>query len=355
MFGLSVFQHFSPIGLDIRDRSLRAIQLNGDRSAVVHAIEMEIEGPDDTSSDSTAKVAGTIRTVLREKGFRGWNAVLAVGHPDLLVQNIRVNDSPERSLTNSVLDEVISRTSLNPETVEIRCLDVGPVQQGETQRREVLLLTCRKAAVTERTEIANMAGIRLLALDAEPAALARAVLRQYRRQTDQSQTMLIVRIGQRNTLVLIIRGDHPLFAKYLPFGGHDLDQALVQQLQIPLESAMILRQGYGERRREQRDPEIVQTVQDCLQPLWDSWLEEIAKCARYYQVTFRGQPIERVVMSGSEVTSELQERLERFFDLPVEILDPFRAIHCQRQINMTPDWDIAVGLALYSYTSPVLA
>ena len=355
MVSLSVFQHFSPIGLDIGDRLLRAIQLNGDRSAVVHAIEMEIECSDDTSANISGTLARTVRAALREGGFRGRHAVLAVGHPDLLVQNIRVNDSPERSLTSSVLEEVVARTALNPENVEIRCVDVGAVQQGETQRREVLLLTCRKVAVTERTQMADMAGIRLLALDAEPAALARAVLRQYRRQTDQSQTMLLVRLGQRNTLVLVIRGDRPLFAKYLPFGGHDLDQALVQQLQIPLESALILRQGYGERRREQRDPEIVRTVQDCLQPLWDSWLEELAKCARYYQVTFRGQPIERVILSGSEATLEWQERLEKFFDLPVELLDPFRAIQRPGYIDVTSDWDVAVGLALYSHTTSVLA
>ncbi|MGQ9505176.1 MAG: pilus assembly protein PilM [Thermogutta sp.] len=355
MVSFSVFRRLSPIGLDIGPRSLRAVQLNGDRSCVVHAMELEITTGGDPRADSVAAIAGSVRTILREGGFRGGNVVLSIGHPDLLVQNIRINDSPENLLASTVLEEMASRANINPETVEIRWIDAGVILQGEAQRREVVLLTCRKATVTERIQLANHAGVRLVALDAEPAALARAVLRQYRRQTDQSRTVLFIRIGQRNTLVFIMRGGHPLFAKYLPFGGDDLDQALVRQFQIPLESALVLRQGYGERRRDQRDPEIVKTVQECLQPLWNSWLEEIARCARYYQVTFRGQPIERVIISGSEATSELQERLERFFDLPIEILDPFRAIRCAAEIDMSPQWDLAIGLALYANPASALS
>lgn len=353
MVSFSVFRRLSPIGLDIGPRSVRAVQLSADRSSVVHAVETEIDASQDSSADAIASMANTVRATLREGGFRGGNVVLSLGHPDLLLQNIRISDGPETPLASSVLEEITSRANISPENVEIRWIEAGVVQQGETQRREVLLLTCRKAAVTERIQLAEKAGIRLLALDAEPAALTRTVLRQYRRQSDQSQTVLLLRIGQRNTLVFITRGDHPLFAKYLPFGGDDLDQALVRQFQIPLESAVILRHGYGERRRDQRDPEVVKTVQECLQPLWNSWLDEIARCARYYQVTFRGQPIERVVLSGSEATSELQERLEKFFDLPVEILDPFRAIRCPQEIDMSSQWDLAIGLALYA--SPVSA
>jgi len=355
MVNFSVFRRLSPIGLDIGPRSLRAVQLSGDRSSIVHAVEMEIDTSQDSSADAISSIANTVRVALRDGGFQGGSVVLSLGHPDLLLQNIRISDTPDAPLANGVLEEIASRANISPENVEIRWIDAGVVQQGETQRREVLLLACRKAAVTERIQLAEKAGIRLLALDAEPAAVTRAVLRQYRRQTDQSQTMLFLRIGQRNTLVFITRGDHPLFAKYLPFGGDDLDQALVRQFQIPLESALVLRHGYGERRRDQRDPEVVRTVQECLHPLWNSWLEEIARCARYYQVTFRGQPIERIIISGSEATVELQERLEKFFDLPVEILDPFRAIRCPQEIDMSPQWDLAIGLALYTNPGSAVA
>jgi len=42
MTGFSVFRRLSPIGMDIGHRRVRAVQLNGDRSAVVRAMEMEI-------------------------------------------------------------------------------------------------------------------------------------------------------------------------------------------------------------------------------------------------------------------------------------------------------------------------
>ncbi|HOP76764.1 MAG TPA: pilus assembly protein PilM [Thermogutta sp.] len=354
MTGFSVFRRLSPIGMDIGHRRVRAVQLNGDRSAVVRAMEMEITASEADDSDRSALIAKIIREVLREGRFQCRNVVFAMSHPDLSVQNIRINDAPEKPLTESVLEEVAARANINQENVEIRCIDAGLVQQGEIQRREVVLLTCRKTAISERIQIANQAGIRLVGLDAEPAALARAVLQQYRRQSDRTQTMLLIRMGAEHTLVMILRGDQPLFAKYLNFGGHDLDQALVRQFQIPIESALVLRQGYGERRRDHRDPEVVRTVEECLEPLWNSWLEEIARCARYYQVTFRGQPIERVILAGSEATPELREKLESFLDLPTEVLDPFRAIRCHETVDAARDWDLAIGLALYSPATPCL-
>ncbi len=354
MSGFSVFRRLSPIGVDIGHRWLRAIQLNGDRSDVVHAVEMEITTSEANGSEITVLTARMVREVLREGRFQGRNVVFAVSHPDLLVQNIRINDSPGKPLTESVLEEVAARANINQEGVEIRCIDAGLVQQGEIQRREVVLIACRKTAISERIHIADQAGIRLVGLDAEPAALARAVVRQYRRQSDQNQTMLVIRMWAQHTLAMILRDGHPLFAKYLNFGGQDLDQALVKQFQIPVESALVLRKAYGERRRDHRDPEVVRTVEECLQPLWNSWLEEIARCARYYQVTFRGQPIERVVVSGSEATPELREKLESFLELPTEVLEPFRAIRCPETIDAAPHWDLALGLALYAPAAPVL-
>ncbi|HPZ83913.1 MAG TPA: hypothetical protein PL064_10785, partial [Thermogutta sp.] len=58
--------------------------------------------------------------------------------------------------------------------------------------------------------------------------------------------------------------------------------------------------------------------------------------------------------AGSEATPELREKLESFLDLPTEVLDPFRAIRCHETVDAARDWDLAIGLALYSPATPCL-
>ena len=73
---------------------------------------------------------------------------------------------------------------------------------------------------------------------------------------------------------------------------------------------------------------------------------ELALCIRYHSVTFRGQPLARVVLGGGEATPLLAESLGRMLNLKCELSDPFRALSLQRDVGRRGLWDVAAGLAL---------
>jgi len=54
-------------------------------------------------------------------------------------------------------------------------------------------------------------------------------------------------------------------------------------------------------------------------------------CLRYYHVTFRGQPLARVVLGGGEATETMAEWLSGRLDLPCEMANP-----CGRSASMAP-------------------
>ena len=73
---------------------------------------------------------------------------------------------------------------------------------------------------------------------------------------------------------------------------------------------------------------------------------ELAMCVRYHSVTFRGQPLARVVLGGGEATQSLADTLGKQLNLKCELSDPFRALPMQRDLGRRGLWDVAAGLAL---------
>lgn len=344
----TLWDRASPIGLDIGTYTVKAVQLNSARSEVLEAAEVDVPHLPNDLQAAESILAQCIQDLLKRGRFRGRQVVMALGFDEITVQSIRVSPVPGRSITDVVLEEARSRANQELDDVEVRFLPAGIVQQGELQRQEMVLIVAKRGAIDRKLRIAEQAKLVPVAIDAEPLALARAAGRQYRRQSDQSQTMMFVHIGSRATLVVTVRNERLLFAKYFPLGGREFDLTIARQFHIPEDSAKALRRSYGDRRAGNRDPEVVTTVRDTLRPVWNRWLDELSRCFRYCNVTFRGEPPERIVLSGGEATAELQELVSRFFEIPVEILDCFRAIKCASRIAESALWDIALGLALHS-------
>ena len=67
---------------------------------------------------------------------------------------------------------------------------------------------------------------------------------------------------------------------------------------------------------------------------------------RYHSVTFRGQPIVRLVLGGGEATPQLLETLGKQLDLKCELSDPFRSFPTVPNLGRKGQWDVAAGLAM---------
>jgi type IV pilus assembly protein PilM len=73
---------------------------------------------------------------------------------------------------------------------------------------------------------------------------------------------------------------------------------------------------------------------------------ELSMCVRYHSVTFRGQPLTRMVLGGGEATPQMLESLTRHLDLKGEMSDPFRSFPMAPNLGRRGQWDVAAGLAL---------
>jgi type IV pilus assembly protein PilM len=348
---------FGPIGVDIGSRSVKLLQFNSERKRVVDAARREYAplvgekknkeiNPAQQVSKREASLAEALTAARESRNFRGKEAVVSLGCRELFVQNIRLPKAPPAETERLLQQEAAGRLPFPASEAEIRFIEAADVRQGDTVKREVILLACHKPLLNELLRAVEASGLKPIAVDIEPLALLRCYGWQFRRDEDRQQRAMFVHVGATSTVVVIARGPDPLFIKYIDLGGRHFDEAVATQLKMDLTSAANLRRNNGDRRSDQQDPEIARSVMESTRPVVERLAAELSLCVRYHSVTFRGQPLVRVVIGGGEAAPALAEDLASRLDLKCELGDPLRNFEFAVQTGRRGQWDLAVGMAL---------
>ena len=336
-----------PIGVDIGSRSVKLLQFSADRSRVWEAARWDLAA--DKNADPGQRddqVVEALRQAREGRNFRGREAVLCLGAGELVAQNIRVPQISGAELAKVVCAEAAGRIPFAAHEAEIRFLDAADVRQGELTRHEVILLACHRPVIQRLLGVAERAGLRAAAIDVEPNALLRCYSRQFRRDDDRQQALMLVNVGAGTTSVIIARGADPMFVKYIDVGGRQMDEAVARELKMRPGDAAALRRHNGDRRADQRDPDIARSVAEAVRPVLERLGNELSLCIRYYSVTFRGQPLSRLVLGGGESSQALVDWLAQRLDVPCELGNPLRSYETPALPGRLGQWDVAAGLAL---------
>ena len=350
-----------PIGVDIGSQSIKLLQLNGDRTRVVDAARQELvpnpnaKYEDDsgtwkslggTGSYRQQAVAEAIRAAREGRNFRGREAVICLGGADLFVQSVRIPKAVPDEFEQLVEQEARNRLPYPYAEAEVRFLEAADVRQGDALKTEVIMLACPRASLDALLEAVEAGGLKPVAVDVEPLALLRCYSWQFRRDEDRQQRSMFVHIGASSTALTIARGSEPLIVKYLDIGGRHLDEAVAAHLKMDLTAAAAVRRYNGDRRAGQQDADVARSVQEATRPVIERLAAELAMCVRYHSVTFRGQPLARIVIGGGEAAPNLADELSGRLNLGCELGDPLRTFELAIQTGRRGQWDLAVGMAL---------
>jgi type IV pilus assembly protein PilM len=347
MVGWFVKRRYGPIGVDIGSRAVKLLQLSRDGDQVREAAQWDLPAAEPAdAAQRDQQIVEAIGHAREGRNFRGREAVFCLGAEQLFVQNVRVALASGDDLQKIVQSEAAGRLPFASAEAEVRFLEAGDVRQGETVRREIILLACHRPTIERMLAVAECSGLKPVAIDAEPVALLRCYARQFRRDDDQQRRLMFVNLGASTTKVVIARGLNALVVKYIDLGGKHLDEAVARFLKMTPADAAALRRHNGDRRADQRDPEVTRSISEAVRPVFDRLANELALCLRYYSVTFRGQPLAQVMLGGGEAGTSLAEWLGSRLDLPCEAANPLRPYDKAPVSGRLGQWDVAAGLAL---------
>jgi type IV pilus assembly protein PilM len=365
-----------PIGLDIGRDSIKMVQLGQTQDTItVQAYEkIRIENTNEITDDKRSNLlVESINDIMSRGVFRHNNVVTCIPDNCLKVTSLRITAEESDRPEDVLKQKAVTRLGLDPEKQTIKYIHAGTIRQGEELKSELIIFAVDNQAIREHIILLEKANLNPVSIDVTPCAIFRAFERFHRRHEDKEKTNVFIDIGQCTTNVVFSRGCDICFVKQIPIGGKNIDQKLGQRLGIKTSKANLLRLKLQEENvnRETNlddadsyltklniDDSTRQTVIDVISRVSEQLSNEIALCARYYTVTFRGNRVEKAIVSGGEAYEHiLINVLKRHLTAEVEIAKPLQGLDRQNarfdanRRGLLSEWTVAAGLGLKGWNA----
>ena len=347
--------NLSPIGIDIGHDSLRMLQFaQSPTGLTVHSATRRPLEASTSNAARAAAAADLVRRLLKQEGFSGRSAVLALPDEILQIRTVRIAAGAELPTSDPAsIPEVRRAFDFDLAEASPRILEAGEIRQGSSRLRELIVVAALNSEVEAWLTEWRKAGIRVESLEVRPCALYRTLCRF---ETDPNAVRALLELGGDKSRVLIAKGPTICFLKSVPIGCDQINQAVARKLSITTSDAAQLRQrlvnSSVEHVSERNDP-VRQAVYDAMRGTLEELVEAVSRCVRYHAITFRGPRPSKLSVFGADAC-DAQVRLAlttALTGITVETPDPLAGIDVLAMkpadhTNGPGQWAGAVGLAL---------
>ena len=146
----------------------------------------------------------------------------------------------------------------------------------------------------------------------------------------------------------IIANGQSVFTRDISLGGNAYTEAVQRELNLPFESAELLKRGAPV------DGATFEVVMPVLRAMTENVMLEVQKTFDFFKATASTEHIDKIMLSGGASRVEgFAEALQERFGTPVETFDPFKKVtldpkkfSADQREAMAPTAAVAVGLAL---------
>ncbi len=228
-------------GLDIGSSAVKVVQLDGAGRNFELRAYATVPLPHNAISEGIIKdppaVVAAIKEAVGKAGIKTKTAAISVSGRELIVKKVQLPRATSREIADAIQLEAEHHI---PFAIDEVFLDYQVV--GETSNSmDLILVAVKKSKVTEYFAVAEEAGVSPVIVDLDGFAMEN----QYElNATDTGgDAVALIDIGASVMKTNVIRGGASIFARDIPFGGHNYDQAIAQRLNIPFEKAEVAKVG----------------------------------------------------------------------------------------------------------------
>lgn len=338
-------------GLDIGSSSVKVVELK-QKNGQFELVNLAVENlGQDTIVDGAImdglSVSASIEKAFAENKIATSDVAVSVSGHSVIVKRVTVHAASEEELENAVQQEALQNIRFDLAEVNLNYYVLGPAPAGSGL--DVLLLAVKREKIQNHTSVLAQANKTPAVMDIDAFALQNAFELSYEPPPDQ--TIALLNIGASIMNINITRGGMPLFTRDVSVGGNQYTDILQKELDLSYENAEKLKLG-------QPLPNIPADAElPHLRSVSELLLLEIQKTFDYFRHTTSADPIHAIYLAGGTARIKgLVDLLKTEFEVPVEILDPFRKIHVHAGkfdpgfiAEIAPRMTVATGLALRSF------
>ncbi len=339
------------VGLDIGSSSIKAVELklqNG--SYELSNLALSSLSPDTIVEGAimdAPSVSGTIEKIFTGNKIGTTQVATSVSGHSVIVKRMTVGATNEEELEMAIQQEALQNIRFDLAEVNLNYYVLGPA--SALNMLDVLLLAVKKEKIQGYTHAVALAHKTPVVMDIDAFALQNAFELNYEPPPDQ--TIALLNIGASIMNIIVTRGGMPLFTRDVSVGGNQYTDILQKELDLSFDDAEKLKMGA-------KLPNVAQDAEaPHLRSVSEVLLLEIQKTFDFFRHTTAAETIHALYVGGGTARIKgLCDLLKAAFEIPVEIIDPFRKIHSNPDrfdpafiAELAPRMTVAVGLALRSF------
>lgn len=330
----------SIVGLDIGTCAVKAVELTQKGKD----LELTAFGQLELSQESPEDVGESIKTLLNEGGFRTKRVVSSVGGKLVVVRFLSLVRMSDEELKNAISFEAEKYVDFPTAECVLDCQRMESEEDARSNSMSVLLVAARRSLVEGHLETLGSVGVIPESVEVDAFALSNAydLCANVGEELDRDGSVAFVDIGHSKTTVNIVKGGICQFTREIPVGGRDFTDCIARRLGVTFEEAEDLKREPGEGN---------EAVQEAVSTSVDELGNEVQLSLDYFESQFETQ-VGRVFLSGGgSRLSFLRAALERIFERPTQVFNPFDYIPVDKGIDAdllscnAAQLVVAVGLA----------
>ncbi|MDQ2822881.1 MAG: pilus assembly protein PilM [Pseudomonadota bacterium] len=335
-----------PIGVDFAAESLNMLQIaqSGSGPLVRAAVSLPYPLPRAELLADARALKAFVRGALASAPFSGTGAVAALAPADVRILPLTVivpnGQQEQQAVARAVREQLGAQAAESVvDYYQVRSADAGG------NERQVLAAVAPRTKVTAYLDSLRSAGLAPSALDIGPTAIARLLAAMH--ENDHDESVLLINFGVHKSFLTVIWGRRLMLDREIDFGEMQLVDKLAKALNLAPDLALGLLHEHGTAAAHQ----IGRTIGEILYPEFAALAEELLRTQVYVASRTRGSAVSRVYLNGSAARyAHTPERVAAMINLPVEVLDPFKAFGAidgfTPQSGVTHGIALAAGLAL---------
>jgi type IV pilus assembly protein PilM len=344
----------SVIGIDIGSSSLKVVQLRREGETAVLETYGELSlGPyaggqvGQATNLPADKIAETLRDLLREANVTTNDTGVSIPFSRSLLRLITLprRDDPNEQRT---MVELEARKYIPVPVSEVQ-LDwfvvPEPIPEGgkPSDKMKVLLVAVHNDELALLQGVVQGANLATTFYEIEIFSTIRAVV------NEPVKPVLVLDIGASATKVYVIEHGVVAFSHNIPQGGQDVTRTIAAAGNLPIDQAEQQKKDHGFTAATGTTK--VPYERSTIEIIFSRLFEEAKRALAQYEAMNQKTISTLVLTGGGGVTKDLLPYAKEFFQMPVELADPFAKVQApafMRPVlaDIGPEFAVAVGLAL---------
>ena len=280
----------SPIGVDIGTRKMKAVQLDAAGTRIVAAAAISrSETTSIPSPDEVTRLCG----MLDRAGFRGNRIVLAVPPDKMLSDVLEFPRVAGSSLEKMARLELARTHRCTPDSLELGVWEL-PVSTRASKSMHVMVAACRHDDVNPLLDVFESQRLDVVALDARPAALARAALPL---AAEEKAVTAILDFGWNSATLTLMHKQTVFYERKIQESGLGrLHREFCQRMQVEVEVADYLLDEVG--LNPQQDKGAPTEARALLVGFLDALTAELLASFNYASHEYNEAPLGCLLLAG---------------------------------------------------------